>query len=237
MGISERKTREKKMREKMRERQIQEAAISVFMDKGFHAATMEGIARKAELSPATIYLYFKNKDELYCSLNLLTVQYLHDQIKSVYDDDSLSVEEKILGLGDAMFNTFLYNPTNLRMIFHVQLNGVHSTLDKSLMGKLNILGKRLMNMMALIYDEGVRQGKFVEGRGMVYSDILWSLFSGLVVWEGAKRELDGRKDFLKSTLDVAFATLLNGIRKREEADSNSGEFQPGGKSSKSSRSV
>jgi AcrR family transcriptional regulator len=140
MGINERKKREKKMREKMREKQIQEAAIAVFMDKGFNSATMEAIARKAELSPATIYLYFKNKDELYCSLNLLTLQYLHDQIQAVYEDDSLSVEEKILGLRDAMFNTFLYNPTNLRMIFHVQLNGVHPTLDKRLMGQLNIRG-------------------------------------------------------------------------------------------------
>ena len=217
MGINERKKREKRMREKMREKQIQEAAIAVFMDKGFNSATMEAIARKAELSPATIYLYFKNKDELYCSLNLLTLQYLHDQIKAVYQDDSLSVEEKILGLGDAMFNTFLYNPTNLRMIFHVQLNGVHPTLDKSLMGKLNVLGKRLMNMMAWIYEDGVREGKFVEGNGMVYSDIMWSMFSGLVVWEGAKLELDERKDFLKSTLDAAFATFLNGILKREKA--------------------
>lgn len=215
MGINERKKREKKMREKMRERQIQEAAMSVFLDKGFNSATMGAIARKAELSPATIYLYFKNKDELYCSLNLLTLQYLHDQIKAVYQDDSLSAEEKILGLRDALLNTFLYNPTNLRMIFRVQLNGVHPRLDKSLMGKLNVLGKRLMNMMAWIYEDGVRQGKFVEGNGMVYADIMWSMFSGLVVWEGAKLELDERKDFLKSTLDTAFATFLNGIKKRK----------------------
>ncbi|UCF90598.1 MAG: TetR/AcrR family transcriptional regulator [Desulfobacterales bacterium] len=213
MGIAERKKREKKMLEKMRVKQIQEAAIAVFMNKGFNSATMEDIAGKAELSPATIYLYFRNKDELYCSLNLLTLQYLHDQIERVYTDDSLSVEEKIFGFKDAMYKTFLYNPTNLRMIFHVQLNSVHPTLDKEFMAKLNSVGKRLMNLMASVYEEGVRQGKFVEGHGMVYSDIMWSLFSGLVLWEGAKVELDARKDFLKSTLDTAFAVFAEGIKK------------------------
>jgi len=226
MGINERKQREKKTLEKNREKQIQKAAIAVFLEKGFHSATMEGIARKAELSPATIYLYFKNKDELYCSLNLLTLQYLHDQIKSVYENDSLSAEDKILALGDAMFKTFLYDPTNLRMIFHVQLNGVHPTIDKNLMEKLNALGKRLMNMMAWIYEEGVRQGKFVHGNGMAYSDIMWSLFSGLVVWEGAKMDLDERKDFLKDTLHLAFATFLNGIKKREKPNASALDEAP-----------
>jgi AcrR family transcriptional regulator len=59
MGIHERKEREKERRRQ----QIMVAAKRVFSVNGFSKSTMEDIAREAELSPGTIYLYFKNKDE------------------------------------------------------------------------------------------------------------------------------------------------------------------------------
>jgi AcrR family transcriptional regulator len=66
MGIKERKEREKERRRQ----QIMVAAKRVFSIKNFNKATMEDIAREAELSPGTIYLYFKNKEELFASLSL-----------------------------------------------------------------------------------------------------------------------------------------------------------------------
>ena len=44
------------------------AAKRVFSEKGYSKSTMEDIAREAELSPGTLYLYFKNKDELFFSI-------------------------------------------------------------------------------------------------------------------------------------------------------------------------
>ncbi|MFC1485941.1 TetR/AcrR family transcriptional regulator, partial [Candidatus Latescibacterota bacterium] len=45
-------------------REIMEAAISVFAEKGFFAATLEEIAQKAEFSKGALYLYFQNKEDL-----------------------------------------------------------------------------------------------------------------------------------------------------------------------------
>lgn len=60
MGISERKEREK---QEMRLRII-EAATSVFMEEGYEKTSLRNIAERIEYSPATIYLYYKDKDEL-----------------------------------------------------------------------------------------------------------------------------------------------------------------------------
>ena len=54
MAIQERKRREKERRRQ----QIMVAAKKVFLNKGIGKATMEDIAREAEISPGTIYLYF-----------------------------------------------------------------------------------------------------------------------------------------------------------------------------------
>ena len=48
-----------------RPRQIIEAALSVFAERGLAAARLEDIARRAGLSKGTIYLYFPNKEELF----------------------------------------------------------------------------------------------------------------------------------------------------------------------------
>jgi len=81
MGIEERKEREKQMRRQ----QIMDAAKKVFASKGFGGATMENIAEEAEFSPATLYLYFKNKDELFASLNLRMLQDLIRRMEHVRD--------------------------------------------------------------------------------------------------------------------------------------------------------
>ncbi len=60
MGITERKEREK---QEMRDKII-DAAISMFLEEGYEKTSIRNIAEKIEYSPATIYLYYKDKDEL-----------------------------------------------------------------------------------------------------------------------------------------------------------------------------
>ena len=60
MGIAERKEREK---QEMR-RKILDAAFEMFVEVGYERTSIRAIAEKIEYSPATIYLYYKDKDEL-----------------------------------------------------------------------------------------------------------------------------------------------------------------------------
>lgn len=49
-------------------RRILKAAIEVFLRKGFESATMDEVANKARIAKGTLYLYFKDKADLYGSL-------------------------------------------------------------------------------------------------------------------------------------------------------------------------
>src|SRR5438128_7501869 len=44
---------------------ILEAARRVFAEKGFHEATVEGIAEAAGVAKGTVYLYYSSKREVY----------------------------------------------------------------------------------------------------------------------------------------------------------------------------
>jgi TetR/AcrR family transcriptional regulator, fatty acid metabolism regulator protein len=47
---------------------ISEAAVEVFAEKGFHQARVSDISKRAGVADGTIYLYFKNKDDLLLSI-------------------------------------------------------------------------------------------------------------------------------------------------------------------------
>lgn len=47
---------------------ITEAAVEVFAEKGFRQARVSDIARKAGVADGTIYLYFKNKEDILLSI-------------------------------------------------------------------------------------------------------------------------------------------------------------------------
>jgi AcrR family transcriptional regulator len=61
MGISERREREKNERR----RAILDCARELILKQGVERVNMEDIAQKAELSKATVYLYFSGKDILF----------------------------------------------------------------------------------------------------------------------------------------------------------------------------
>src|SRR5215470_6022053 len=48
-----------------RPKQILDAALAVFAERGLSAARLEDIAKRAGVSKGTIYLYFANKEELF----------------------------------------------------------------------------------------------------------------------------------------------------------------------------
>lgn len=82
MGIKERKEREKEQRKQT----IVDAAEKIFFSKGIDNATMDDVAEKAELSKGTLYLYFKNKDELFWAIHLRGLSLLSEYMRKVRID-------------------------------------------------------------------------------------------------------------------------------------------------------
>ena len=52
-------------RKEARPGEIVDAALEVFAEKGFAAAKLDDIARRAGISKATLYLYFETKEEIF----------------------------------------------------------------------------------------------------------------------------------------------------------------------------
>jgi AcrR family transcriptional regulator len=111
MGIAERKQQEKSEMKGL----ILKTAMNLFLDKGFENITIRNIAEKIEYSPATIYLYFKNKDEILYTLRREGFEKLYEHQKT-----SLKLNDPLKRLhkhGEAYIQFALENPEYYDLMF------------------------------------------------------------------------------------------------------------------------
>ena len=208
MGIKERKEREKERRRQ----QIMVAARRVFSNKSFNKATMEDIAREAELSSGTIYLYFKNKEELFASLSLRILHYMNIRLEQVHTEKFQEPEQKIKALKEALYEVYEFDPVVLINMFHLQSSETLKNLSPHLLSDIKELARSSFGSMSKIFEEGIKKGGFIDRHPVALADIVWALFSGVVLWEESKRLIDSQKNFLKPTLDIAFDIFSQGIK-------------------------
>jgi len=207
MGIRERKEREKERRRQ----QIIVAAKRVFTSKGFNKATMEDIAQEAELSPGTLYLYFKNKEELYASLSLRILQYLHIRVEHVNNEKDMGSEEKVNALIESMYDVYAFDPLILINMFHLQSSETLKNLSPQLMSEIEDLSRKSIGAIAAIFEEGIKDGIFVDRHPVALADIFWALFSGVILWNTSKKIINEDKDYLKKTLELSFEIFKRGL--------------------------
>ncbi len=111
MGISERKEREKlEMRDL-----ILQAATELFVERGYDDTSIRTIAEKIEYSPATIYLYFKDKPELFHAMMDHAFANLIDKFRQV--DLQAAPLDRLRQLGEVYMKFALENPALYDLMF------------------------------------------------------------------------------------------------------------------------
>jgi AcrR family transcriptional regulator len=207
MGIPERKQKEKERRRQ----QILVAAKRVFSEKGFTKATIEEIAKSAELSSGTLYLYFRNKEELWVSLSLRVLQYLLMRLEHI--DDGLEPQEKLRALKEVLYDVYEFDPSVAINMFHLQSSDILKNLSPEMLSEITGLTRQALDKISGIFQEGIREGSFVDRHPVALTDIVWGMFSGVVLWENSKNLLNRERDYLRPTLELAFELLERGVRK------------------------
>jgi AcrR family transcriptional regulator len=94
MGVQERRARQK---ESIRE-EILDAARTLFVKEGYEHVSMRKIAEKIEYAPGTIYLYFRDKAEIFDRLCEETFAKLAQKIQAINADPSNPLEGLRRGL-------------------------------------------------------------------------------------------------------------------------------------------
>jgi AcrR family transcriptional regulator len=117
--------RERKQRERLARREtILAAAAQVFAAHGVDGATVEMVARQAEVAVGTIYLYFFSRDDLFVSLMAERIGRLRARYLEIHARDLKPLDE-LRAIGDAYFDHLRES----RGLFLAQLSVTFSKLS------------------------------------------------------------------------------------------------------------
>lgn len=133
----------------IRRAEIMDAAMLLFMEKGYTNTTTQDIVDKVNISRGLLYYHFKNKEDiLYCLVERYSEKLLRDIHVIVYDEDKTAIE-KIRSFIDAtIISTDNVSAEGTELQKTVDLEENRYMLDKlshKLIEKLTIYFERIIN--------------------------------------------------------------------------------------------
>ena len=106
--------------QEFRVQSIQEATIRVIARKGMAAATMQDIADEAGVAKGTIYLYFRDRDELVEKTFETAMAQLMERIDAAIERD-ISIEEKLRAVMTAKITFFTAHREFFRLYLSLRM--------------------------------------------------------------------------------------------------------------------
>lgn len=156
MGTEERKAREKERRRN----QIIDAAENVIFSKGLEQSTMDEIAEEAELSKGTLYLYFKNKNELYLAITQRGSDILNNRFAKVFSGahDHTGIE-LIRLIGETYLDFVRNNPNYFKaFMYYESLSDVEELQQSEFAQNCEENRKEALNFMIRALQVGMQDG-------------------------------------------------------------------------------
>lgn len=206
MGIEERKEREKNERRES----VLRAAIEVYQREGYHGTTMEKIALEAELSRATLYLYFKTKDEIFVHAIVSFLGAFGDMLEDLY-----ARRERDGDLFDELWGVFKRFYRKDPVTFSASLYFHQSEMIRSLTEELRLLlaeaGSRNYQNLCRIMEHGVKTGEFRPCNPKTLAEVVWTSFLGIIHLENSKKAM-ARNSHLDEAFELAQAILSDALR-------------------------
>lgn len=190
-------------RDKPKYKQIIDAAVIAIAENGYHQAQVSKIAKQAGVADGTIYLYFKNKEDILISVFQEKMGVFVENLQLIIQKGETSTE-KLSQMIDNHFNV-LANDRHLATVTQLELR----QSNKEIRLKINSILKEYLKLLDEILVEGMVKGEFHSGmdvrvaRQMVFGTIDETITSWVMN--------DFRYDLLATAPKVR-QLLLNGLK-------------------------
>ncbi len=188
---------------------IMNAALNVFSGKGYSPTVLDEIADEAGIAKGTLYLYFKDKEDLYYSTVMYVVEKLEQTIRREVDEEipPLAALEKLALITIRFFAQNRAFVNMYILILHNNLVRNFKRLFESLMQK----EKELYDFESRIIERGKAEGML--DKNITTEDIVDS-FHGIISQTISRMFFseDGREFDAEKKAKSAMHILLNGVR-------------------------
>lgn len=141
------------MKDKPKYKQIIEAAVEVIAENGYHASQVSKIAKKAKVADGTIYLYFKNKEDILISVFREKMGTFIDETKRAIDDEQ-TANDKLFKLIEMHYSQLSESPY-LAIVTQLELRQSKSELRH----EINKVLKSYLDVIDSVIEFGLETGE------------------------------------------------------------------------------
>ncbi|HWO53047.1 MAG TPA: TetR/AcrR family transcriptional regulator [Paenibacillus cookii] len=133
------------------------AAIEVFSENGYHRASMDEIALRAQVAKGTLYYNFPGKSELF---KTIVKQGFEDIMQRTQADlcAPLPIKEQILRIIRHHLDFFLES----RHFSHIVFNELSNGIEQDVLDELKQLRREHLRFLASILEEGQCEGNLIR---------------------------------------------------------------------------
>lgn len=186
-----------------RKKEILETALNLFMEKGYEDVTFQKIADRCGITRTTLYIYFKNKKEIFVwSIKQLTSE-IEASLVKIINDDSKSVEERLLNVLDRILEKCAENHLLFTVTLTYLLQLKKSGKDPAVRVRRRII--RLRHLLSTIIIEGINKGEFKKVNVHDTNELLYSVIEAAIF----RLAVLNQKDI--SELRLPFHLVVTGI--------------------------
>lgn len=176
------------------------AALRVFVDQGYAGTSIRTIANAAEVSVGTLYLYFKSKEELYCTI----IRDSLDEFSLMTERALENVTSPVAAISTVISMTIRYTRSHRELIL---LQGREGGIASCAEMKGDFFKKRRRLLESMIA-KGVEDGVFKPCNVGEAAKVIINLLRGIVV------SVIVEEDAIPSA-DESSSFILNGLLKKD----------------------
>jgi AcrR family transcriptional regulator len=204
-NAQERKAQERQARR----RRIQEAARAVFTERGYAGASIELIARAAQLSVGAIYLYFRSKEDLYVSLieDTLTVF----DVEMAQLRERTDVSQRLRESWNTLVRWAEKDPEGPRILRLLAQPAIRPQLSDEVVAAVSTGIGRVQDHIGACVADGIHAGLYRQVNAREIADLAWSALLGCLGAAEMQSNLGLAGEPLATRTDRALALLESAL--------------------------
>jgi AcrR family transcriptional regulator len=213
----------KLQREKENRASILDAAESIFAQKGYNLTTVDDVAERAQFSKATLYKYFKSKQDIFMKIILKSFEEALESIREIQSKD-INSEGKLRELISYIASyhqkkrniarIFFFEKTSFKKIldFDSEISNTKSFVHPNLPENFRAITLEINEIIRNIIKEGMEKGEFreIDDRDAVF------VFGALLRGFYFRGPVSQKEYGLNESIDLLLSFYLYGIKKERK---------------------
>jgi AcrR family transcriptional regulator len=155
-------------------------ARKLFLKYGYHGTTIERVAKRAGFSKRTVYLYFKNKDELFLSVGEEGLEILRARLEAI-PVDALGVEDGIRAILDVYLGFARAHPDYFRIIFQEANADMIANIPPAFRERLEEHERACLGVVVAVADKALREGMVSGMQPWEMAAAFWGAVTGVIL--------------------------------------------------------